>query len=97
MLGPLEVRDGERVLPLGGSKRRALAALLLLAENRPVPASRLVDGMWGEQPPPAAASSLQNQVSRLRSVLGERLETTSSGYLLRVVLVSPTWSASVTC
>ena len=84
VLGPLEVRDGERVLALGGPKRRALAALLLLAENRPVPASRLVDGMWGEQPPAAAASSLQNQVSRLRSVLGDRLETTAAGYLLRV-------------
>src|SRR5829696_2461465 len=84
LLGALEVRDGERTLALGGPKRRALAALLLLGENRAVPASRLVDGLWGDEPPAAAASSLQNHLSRLRSVLGDRLETTAGGYLLRV-------------
>ena len=30
VLGPLEVRDGERSLPLAGAKQRALLALLLV-------------------------------------------------------------------
>ena len=30
ILGPLEVRDGSRVLALGGEKQRALLAILLL-------------------------------------------------------------------
>jgi DNA-binding SARP family transcriptional activator/tetratricopeptide (TPR) repeat protein len=84
LLGPLEVLDGDRVLPIGGKKRRAVLALLLLAANRVVPTARLIDEVWGESPPRAAPSSLQNHVSRLRAVLGGRLETRPSGYLLRV-------------
>jgi hypothetical protein len=34
VLGPLEVRDGERSLSLAGEKQRALLALLLLSANR---------------------------------------------------------------
>jgi DNA-binding SARP family transcriptional activator len=84
LLGPLEVLDGERMLPIGGKKRRAVLALLLMEANRVVPAARLVDEVWGENPPRTAASSLQNHISRLRAVLGERLETRPSGYLLRI-------------
>jgi DNA-binding SARP family transcriptional activator/tetratricopeptide (TPR) repeat protein len=84
VLGPLEVLAGERTLPLGGPKRRAALALLLLDANRVVPADRLVDGLWGESPPPAAQGSLQNHVSRLRRALGERIVTRAPGYLVRV-------------
>ncbi len=84
ILGPLEVRDGERTLPVGGAKRRAVAALLLLHANRVVASDRLIDGIWGEEPPPAALASLQNHVLRLRRELGDRLVTRPPGYLLRV-------------
>jgi DNA-binding SARP family transcriptional activator len=36
VLGPLDVRDGDRLLPLAGAKQRALLALLLLSANRVV-------------------------------------------------------------
>ena len=52
ILGPLEVRDGNESLPLGGSKQRAVLALLLLNANRVVAREQLVDGLWGETPPP---------------------------------------------
>jgi DNA-binding SARP family transcriptional activator len=84
VLGPLEVREGERVLPLGGLGRRATLALLLLEANRVVPVERLVDGVWGDAPPSSAQASLQNHVWRLRRVLGDRLQTRAPGYLLRV-------------
>ncbi|MGE5273595.1 MAG: BTAD domain-containing putative transcriptional regulator [Verrucomicrobiota bacterium] len=84
VLGPLEILDGELRLPLGGMKRRAVAALLLLEANRVVPSERLIDGVWGDDPPSAAAGSLQNHVLRLRRVLGDRLVTRAPGYLLRV-------------
>jgi DNA-binding SARP family transcriptional activator len=84
ILGPLEVLDGERVLKLGGLGRRATLALLLLEPNRVVPVERLVDGVWGDAPPSSAQASLQNHVWRLRRVLGDRLQTRSPGYLLRV-------------
>ena len=44
ILGPLEVRDGERVLSLGGARRRAVLALLVLDANRVVSVDQLVDG-----------------------------------------------------
>jgi DNA-binding SARP family transcriptional activator/tetratricopeptide (TPR) repeat protein len=84
ILGPLEILDGERRLPLGGAKRRSVAALLLLEANHVVPSERLIDGVWGDNPPAAAAGSLQNHVLRLRRELGERLVTRAPGYFLRV-------------
>ena len=84
ILGPLEVRDGERVLSLGGAKRRAVLALLLLEANRVVSIERLVDGLWGDAPPASALASLQNHLARLRPELGGRLVTRSPGYVLHV-------------
>jgi DNA-binding SARP family transcriptional activator len=84
ILGPLEIIDGERVLPLGGPKRRAVVAVLLLDANRVVASERLIDLVWGGDPPAAALGSLQNHVLRLRRELGDRLVTRPPGYLLRV-------------
>jgi DNA-binding SARP family transcriptional activator/tetratricopeptide (TPR) repeat protein len=84
ILGPLEVRDGERVLPLGGVRRRAVLGILLLDANRVVSVDTLVDGVWGDAPPASVHASLQNHVSRLREQLGDRLETRAPGYSLRV-------------
>ena len=84
ILGPLEILDGERVVPLGGPKRRAVIASLLLHPNRVVSSEQLVDLVWGDDPPAAALGSLHNHVLRLRRQLGDRLVTRSPGYLLRV-------------
>ena len=85
ILGPLEVVDGEDALHLGGQKQRALLALLLLDPNRVVSTDRIVDALWGEQPPRTAATSLQNFVSQLRKLLGpETLVTKPPGYELRL-------------
>jgi DNA-binding SARP family transcriptional activator/tetratricopeptide (TPR) repeat protein len=84
ILGPLEVRDGERILPLGGNRRRAVLGLLLLDANRVVSVDRLVDGVWGDSPPASAHASLQNHLFRLRQELGDRLVTRPPGYLIRV-------------
>jgi DNA-binding SARP family transcriptional activator len=85
ILGPLEIaQDGEE-LPLAGQKQRALLALLLLDANRVVSTDRLIDALWGQQPPRTAATSLQNFVSQLRKLLGpETLVTRPPGYELRV-------------
>ena len=86
VLGPLEVVDEARVLPLGGLKQRGLLAMLLLARNRVVPRDRLVDALWGDDPPASAANSVQIYVSKLRKVLGDdsTLSTEPPGYVLRV-------------
>ncbi|MFL5965288.1 MAG: BTAD domain-containing putative transcriptional regulator [Gaiellaceae bacterium] len=85
ILGPIElIVDGE-VMPLGGHKLRALLALLVLDSNHVVSTDRLLDSLWGENPPRTAQTSLQNLVSQLRKLLAsDRLETKTPGYRLRV-------------
>src|SRR5207248_2795164 len=85
ILGPLEVSVRGEPLPLTGQKQRALLALLLLEANHVVSTDRLVDALWGDQPPRTAATSLQNFISQLRKLLGpEMLVTKPPGYLLRI-------------
>jgi DNA-binding SARP family transcriptional activator len=85
ILGPLEVVAENGPLPVGGQKQRAVLAVLLLDANRVVSVDRLIDALWGEQPPKTAMTSLQNFISQLRKVLGtDVLETQMPGYRLRV-------------
>ena len=85
ILGPLEVRDGQRVVAHGGPRQRALLVALLLRAGHVVPLERLVDELYGEDPPKAATASLQNGIVALRKALGaERLVTRPPGYVLDV-------------
>src|SRR5690349_10324097 len=85
ILGPLEVSDETGPLLLGGLKQRAVLALLLLEPGRVVSVDRLIDALWGDQPPRTATTSLQNFISQLRKTLGaDVLETKPPGYRLRV-------------
>jgi DNA-binding SARP family transcriptional activator len=84
ILGPLEVWDGEKTLELGGQRQRAVLALLAIHVGEVVPSERLITYLWGESPPPTAATSLQNAVSQLRKTLGaDVLETRTPGYALK--------------
>ena len=87
ILGPLEVADGGRTIPIVGDRQRALVAILLIHANEPVSADELIDELWGEHAPASPRKGLQVQVSRLRKALGEgsaRLVTQPNGYLLHV-------------
>ncbi len=85
ILGPLEVVDDGAALALGGSKQRALLALLVLHANETLSAGRLIDELWGERPPVTATKALRVHVSRLRKTLPEPvLLTRGSGYELSV-------------
>lgn len=68
-LGPLDARVDGEVVRLGGRKQRGVLAVLLLHANHVVAAERLIDAVWGVQPPPRAHSTLQVYVSTLRSLL----------------------------
>ncbi|MFG2502683.1 BTAD domain-containing putative transcriptional regulator [Streptomyces sp. NPDC048441] len=85
ILGSLDVRspDGSPLDP-GGPRPRALLTLLLMDVGRTVPVERLIDGLYGEEPPAGAANALQSQVSRLRKRLDLNIEAVASpiGYRL---------------
>lgn len=86
ILGPLEAWAGDRRLPLGGPRQRALLAILLLRANEAVSTDRLIDELWGDRPPETAANTLQVYVSQLRKALEAReaIETRAPGYAARV-------------
>ena len=85
LLGPFEVADGDRTLVIGGGRQRKLLAILALRANEFVGSERLIEELWGEQPPETAAKALQGYVSQLRKTLGyEVLVTRPGGYVLQV-------------
>ena len=87
ILGPLELSDEGKVLPLSGSKQRALLAILLLHANQVVSSDRLVDELWGDEPPDSGLTALQVRVSRLRKALGNggaAIKTCPPGYVIKL-------------
>ncbi len=85
ILGPLEVRDGDREVRLRGGKQRALLALLLVNANRTLAIDRIVDELWGPDVPESAQKMVQIYVSKLRKALpSERLHTRPPGYALEL-------------
>jgi DNA-binding SARP family transcriptional activator len=69
LLGPVEARRGGAPLALGGGRQRALLAALALRRGQVVSTDRLIDELWGEQPPETAATALHGLVSQLRRAL----------------------------
>jgi predicted ATPase/DNA-binding SARP family transcriptional activator len=85
VLGPLRlVVDGVAV-DVRGPKRRAVLALLALAEGRTVTVDHLVDALWPSEVPESGRQALHTHMSRLRAHLGPaaaRLQTGHDGYRL---------------
>ncbi|MGV0741697.1 BTAD domain-containing putative transcriptional regulator [Mycolicibacterium sp. XJ870] len=79
LLGPLQVvRAGHGAseatgqgmpVDIGAPKQRTVLAMLLLAQGRVVSVDRLIDAVWGDDPPASATASLQAYISNLRRVL----------------------------
>ena len=85
ILGPLEIVEAGRSLPLGGPRQRAILALLLTRPNEVVSTDRLIDQLWSGQPPAAALNTIQHYVSQLRKLLSaDRIVTRPPGYEIHV-------------
>lgn len=93
ILGLMEVLDGVRRVELPTGRGRSLLALLTLHAGQPVAAERLIDELWGEDPPATAATVVHGLVSRLRKALeperttGKRpqvLQTVGTAYRLAI-------------
>jgi DNA-binding SARP family transcriptional activator len=91
VLGPLQLRAGGDLVPLGAPKQRAVLATLLMSRNRAVSVDALIDAVWDQSPVPAARTSIHSYVSNLRRLLGSGshdpnrvLASVSPGYQLNV-------------
>ncbi|WP_329579480.1 AfsR/SARP family transcriptional regulator [Kitasatospora sp. NBC_01250] len=87
LLGPVELRKtrGGVLVPLSGSQRRAVLALLALRLGRVVAVDHFFELLWGEEPPARARAALQGHIAALRKVLADTtftLHTRAPGYLL---------------
>ncbi|MET8875158.1 BTAD domain-containing putative transcriptional regulator [Nocardia sp. NPDC004604] len=85
LLGPVlvEAADGTKA-SVGGPRVRALLGLLALEAGRVVPAARLVDGVWGEDPPAGTGNALQTLASRLRAAAPGAVRNDGGGYVLEL-------------
>src|SRR5262245_33218647 len=85
VLGPIEALVGDARAKLGGPRQRGVLVSLLTRANTLVPASRVIDDLWEDDPPASAANLVQGYVSGLRKALGrDAIETRGTGYLLHV-------------
>ncbi len=89
LLGPFEVGGPAGPVALGATKQRLLLALLALRANEVVSSEQLIDGLWGERPPPTALKTVHGHVARVRRILesagmAETLITREPGYFLQV-------------
>src|SRR3954465_12587818 len=89
VLGHVEATVDARPGAVGGAKQRAVLAMLGLEANRPVTADRLIEGLWGEEPPASAAKMVQHYVWPLRHALadedaGAEIVTRGRAYELRI-------------
>ena len=84
ILGPLEASVDGAPAVLGPPKQRATLAVLICHAGSLVPATRVIDTLWGDDPPSSAANLVQGYVSGIRKALGkDAIETRGAGYVLR--------------
>ncbi|MGW0226353.1 AfsR/SARP family transcriptional regulator [Streptomyces tendae] len=88
LLGPLRVTSDSGPVPLGPTKSRLLFATFLLDPNQVLPHHRLVEALWGDEPPASAQANLRTYVFGLRRALGsreqDRLRPLPGGYQMVV-------------
>lgn len=83
--GPLAfIHADHQVTEFSPTQQRLLARLVVSAPQA-VRREDIAASMWGRDQPVSARQAIQNQVSRIRTVLGENsIETTRDGYCLAV-------------
>jgi DNA-binding SARP family transcriptional activator/tetratricopeptide (TPR) repeat protein len=93
VLGLLNAEVDGATVSIGGPRQRAVLAMLLCATSSVVSIDRLVNAVWGEEPPPSATTTVRAYVSRLRRALEPKrardkaatiLIATPAGYALRL-------------
>ena len=86
LLGGVEAATDEgEPIDIGPAKCQAVFAALALSVGAAVPVPRLVELVWGDDPPRTAGKTLQSYVTRLRKGLGPHsIERVGAAYRLAV-------------
>lgn len=93
ILGPVAATRGAEVLDLGAPRQRAVLTLLLSRAGETVALSRIVEAIWGQDPPNYAANVVHKHVGALRRLVepglprraqGTWLLSTARGYRVAV-------------
>lgn len=79
LLGPFEFRVDGDLLPGLGLLQRGVLALLCLSPGKPVRVERIIDGLWGDNPPESARNVIQVYVSQWRKIF----DASNSGISIR--------------
>jgi DNA-binding SARP family transcriptional activator len=69
LLGPLELECKGQPVRIGAAKERLVIVVLGLNAGRVVPTARLVDSLWGDDPPDSASVTVRVLISRVRKTL----------------------------
>lgn len=70
VLGPIQIADGRRRITPGGLIAQRFLATLVVSTNHAVPVDRIVDVVWGDDPPDDALGSAHAMAARLRRTCG---------------------------
>lgn len=89
LLGPFEVRAGDRLLEVRAAKHRILLGAMLLQLGRPLSVEDLADAIWGKSQPDYPRKAVQLYITRLRQLFDDPHEggvicTSASGYQIGV-------------
>jgi DNA-binding SARP family transcriptional activator len=92
ILGPVEVLDDDGTVAIASRLQRGLLARLALDVGRAVPTTRILDDLWGDEPPEGGARTVAFHIVRLRNALAPSrphgdmgpITTEPAGYALRV-------------
>src|SRR5436309_2005791 len=69
LLGPVQICAGGEAVEVGPPQRCLLFAALAVDGGRPVSTERLIDRVWGQQPPREARRTVQTHIANIRGVL----------------------------
>ena len=72
-------------MPVGGTKQRAVLAVLALRSPRLATTDQIIDALWGTASPESARNAVQVYVSGLRKLLGQGVAIERAGDAYRLV------------
>ncbi|MFD0598534.1 BTAD domain-containing putative transcriptional regulator [Catellatospora coxensis] len=89
ILGPIEAAGLDGPAALSGARQRVLLAVLAVHAGTVVHQSRLIDALWGWDPPRTAVKTLHSHIARVRQALDAcalpaALHTRHAGYVLDI-------------